>query len=187
MDLGFLRCQPSACQSSQRKGLRHRRFRLHCQSFGGIFANFWSTLGEDCSVRNIFEGNDGGIDTTMSGLVNSSDFQNFNAPYPIITALAVNPSNGYNGCVDATGSSMQYEFHPYEFGSWEQPLRSFSLTQYMGSPLVDNGMALAPSTCLHKFDNFGFLMGASSNNLNYFLRSDSQYDPVVRTAWSGAE
>ena len=118
--------------------------------------------------QNIFESNAGGISTTMSGLVNSSDFQDFNAPYPIITALAIDPSDGYNGCVDATASSTQYEFHPYEFGSWEQSVRASSLTQYMGSPLVDNGMALAPSTCLHNFDNLGFLMGASRNNFNSF-------------------
>lgn len=118
--------------------------------------------------QNILQDNDGGIKTTISGLMNSSDFQDFNVPYPIITALAIDPSNGYNGCVDATASSTQYEFHPYEFGSWEKPVRSFSLTRYMGSPLVDNGMALAPSNCLHNFDNLGFLIGASSNNLNYF-------------------
>lgn len=147
----------------------------------------YSTIAMDCTAKaiagypptlvdtwgrllsqNVFMAEDGGIKTTLSGLVNTSGFQNHEMPYPIVTALGVSPATGQSGCVDASTLSTQIEFHPFEFGSWDVPVREFSQTRFMGSPLVDNGMALASSTCLNGYDNLGFLLGSSANDFNYF-------------------
>jgi len=60
-------------------------------------------------------GNDGGVSKTMSGIKTYSNFTSFNAPYPIIAALGVKTFQ--NECLPGPNAT-QYEFHPYEFGSW---------------------------------------------------------------------
>jgi len=60
-------------------------------------------------------GDDGGVSKTMSGIKTYSNFTSFNAPYPIIAALGVKTFQ--NECLPGPNAT-QYEFHPYEFGSW---------------------------------------------------------------------
>lgn len=101
----------------------------------------------------------------LSSLVNRSDFQQSNLPYPIFTALNVDPRRNITGCNRADLSSPQYELHPFEFGSWDSGIRSFSQMAFMGSQSVA-GFAPSSATCINGFDNLGFLMAASSNSFN---------------------
>ncbi|KPI44967.1 Lysophospholipase 2 [Cyphellophora attinorum] len=103
----------------------------------------------------------------LSSLVNRSDFQEASQPYPIITALNVDPRRNISGCNYGDLSSTQYEFHPFEFGTWDLGTRSFSQTAFMGS---QSTASFAPSsaTCINGFDSLGFVMGASSNPFNLF-------------------
>lgn len=112
---------------------------------------------------------EGGSERTvwLSSLVNRSDFQKASQPYPIITALNVDPRRNISGCNYGHLSSTQYEFHPFEFGTWDSGIRSFSQTAFMGSQSTA-GFAPSSATCIHGFYSLGFLMGASSNPFNLF-------------------
>ena len=68
-------------------------------------------------------GIDGGAAVTLSGIADQSSFRNHSAPYPIMTAIGVDPS--MRRC-DPPPSATQYELHPYEFGSWDAGVRAFS-------------------------------------------------------------
>lgn len=116
---------------------------------------------------HVLGGDDNEASGTFSSLMNRTDFLAHSMPYPIITALNVDPRQNLSGCNYGTPDSPQYEIHPYEFGSWDSGIRSFSSTQFMGSQSVA-GMALSSSTCITGFDNMGFLLGASSNTFNYY-------------------
>ena len=102
-------------------------------------------------------GQEGGIDTTLSEITTYSNFTSYNAPYPVITALGVNRFEGI--CIPQPNAT-QYEFHPYEFGSWDQGVDAFVSTEYLGTPF-SNG---SPSgNCITNFDNLGYILGTSSN------------------------
>lgn len=139
---------------------------LVAKALAGYPPTLADTWGRLLSQHFLY-GADGGVTKTLSGMVNSSDWQGYNMPYPILTALAIDPSAGSSRCISADSSSPQYEFHPVEFGSWDPNIRSFARTAYMGSP-SSNGMALSRGTCVHGFDNLGFLLAASGNEFNYW-------------------
>ena len=103
-------------------------------------------------------GTDGGVMDTMSGVASTSNFTSHNAPYPIITAL------GSNRLIDGTcipqPNATQYEFHPYEFGSWDDGVDAFVVSEYLGTSF-SNGK---PSgTCITHYDQLGYVLGTSSN------------------------
>jgi len=121
----------------------------------------------------LFNGANGGVGTTLSGITADSNFSSHNAPYPIITALGVRPDRLEQGlwmCINGFNDSVQYEFHPYESGSWDSNVRAFTPTRYLGSPLND-GVPLSSSACMTGYDNLGFLAAASSNVFNFFCAS----------------
>ncbi|KAJ9612932.1 hypothetical protein H2200_002873 [Cladophialophora chaetospira] len=102
-------------------------------------------------------GPDGGVVDTVSGIASTSNFTSHNAPYPIITAL------GSNRLIDGTcipqPNATQYEFHPYEFGSWDAGVDAFVVTEYLGTSF-SNGEAI---TCVTHYDQLGYVLGTSSN------------------------
>ena len=59
--------------------------------------------------QNLIEGENSGEDTTLSGLLNNSNFQAYDWPYPIITALGPDPTGDFDGCVYADLAATQYE------------------------------------------------------------------------------
>lgn len=102
-------------------------------------------------------GQEGGIDTTISDITTYSNFTSHQAPYPIITALGVNRFEGI--CIPQPNAT-QYEFHPYEFGSWDEEVNGFVSSKYLGTSFSDG----TPSgNCITNFDNLGFILGTSSN------------------------
>ncbi|KXT04199.1 hypothetical protein AC578_102 [Pseudocercospora eumusae] len=105
-------------------------------------------------------GKDGGDEIRMSGLTTLSNFTSFNVPYPIITALGVD--NSYQGQCTPTINATQYEFHPYEYGSWDSGVSAFALTQFMGTNIT-NGQATQSGKCIKDYDNIGYIFGTSSD------------------------
>ena len=103
-------------------------------------------------------GTDGGVMDTMSGIASTSNFTAYNAPYPIITAL------GSNRLIDGTcipqPNATQYEFHPYEFGSWDDGVDAFVVSEYLGTSF-SNG--IPSGTCITHYDQLGYVLGTSSN------------------------
>ncbi|KEF59727.1 uncharacterized protein A1O9_04573 [Exophiala aquamarina CBS 119918] len=98
---------------------------------------------------------------TLSGLIKGPMLSTFETPYPIITALGSNLNIDQRGCDMINNKSLQYEFHPYETGTWEAGHRIFTKTEFLGTPL-SNGVPLADELCMRKFDNLGFILAISS-------------------------
>jgi lysophospholipase len=111
-------------------------------------------------------GADGGVATTLSGIVGNSNFVSRSVPYPIITAIETYPDQ----CLPDNGNT-QFEMHPYEFGSWDKGVKAFIETEYLGTTFA-NGVPAG--SCTTNFDNLGFILGTSSN-----LFSEACADPAA--------
>jgi lysophospholipase len=107
----------------------------------------------------LLQGPQGGVSTRLSDLSGQSNFTQYNVPYPIITAIGVPGYQG--GCVPAD-NAPQYEFHPYEYGSWDTGISAFATTQYMGTAMT-NGTPTVPGNCTINYDNLGYIFGTSSD------------------------
>lgn len=103
----------------------------------------------------LLEATDGGVEQTMSSISDASSFQGHNAPYPIITALGIEPGE----CI-AERNATQYEFHPFEFGSWDAGVASFVESEYLGTSF-SNGQP--QGQCVTHYDQLGYVLGTSSN------------------------
>ncbi len=139
---------------------------LVAKSLSGYPPTLSDTWGRILS-QHLLYGEGGGVAKSLSGIVNNTAWPNYSMPYPILTALAIDATAGSAGCISADLSSPQYEFHPFEYGSWDDSVQTFARTEQMASPSV-NGMALARGACVHNFDNLGFLLAASGNEFNYW-------------------
>jgi lysophospholipase len=106
-------------------------------------------------------GLDGGVATRLSSITGFSNFTTHNVPYPIITALGVKTFQG--DCLPGPNAT-QYEFHPFEFGSWDAGVKAFTRTAYLGSPLA-NGVS-STGTCIMNYDNLGYVLGTTSSLFN---------------------
>lgn len=102
-----------------------------------------------------------GAPRTFSGLMNSPMFSAFRTPFPIITALGSDLNMDSRGCDMIGNRSLQYEFHPFETGTWDAGYRVFTRTAFLGTPLT-NGIPLAEDLCIRKFDNLGFILATST-------------------------
>lgn len=126
-------------------------------------AGFDSTIvdpwGRLLSYQLLYGAN-GGQETRLSSLTSYSNFTSFNVPYPIMTALGVDKSS--QGQCAPTLSATQYEFSPYEYGSWDQGVSAFASTKYMGSDLT-NGVPTRSGRCTQHYDNLGYVLGTSSD------------------------
>nr|OQO31906.1 hypothetical protein B0A51_01101 [Rachicladosporium sp. CCFEE 5018] len=107
----------------------------------------------------LLQGPDGGVATYMSSLATFSNFTNYNVPYTVITALGALVSKGQ--CAPPLNAT-QYEFGPYEFGSWDAGVSAFTQTKYLGSNL-SNGKPVVPAVCTAQYDNLGYIFGTSSD------------------------
>lgn len=74
-----------------------------------------------------------------------------------------------------------YEFNPYEFGSWDEQVYSFTPTQYLGSN-VNNGQPVDENICVTGYDNAGFTMGTSSSLFNAALTEISGTSSSILTS-----
>jgi lysophospholipase len=64
----------------------------------------------------LLRGNDGGAAKTMSSISLWPSWRLYKSPFPIMTATSVNDIT--TSQCDPTHETLQYEFSPYEFGSW---------------------------------------------------------------------
>ena len=110
----------------------------------------------------LLSGNDGGVGDTVSGLTGLSGFAGASVPFPIITALGVDTAGG--NCI-APANATQYEFTPYEFGSWDSGVAAFTPIKYLGSSL-SGGSPTQAGSCITGYDNQGYILGTSSTLFN---------------------
>ena len=97
----------------------------------------------------------GGVADTWSGVTQQSNFTSAAVPFPIITAVGVDGSQGE--CYPQNPNDPIYELTPYEFGSWDTGDAGFAQMQYIGS---------RGTSCVTGYDNLGYIMGTSSNVLD---------------------
>lgn len=107
----------------------------------------------------LLEGRFGGVSKYMSSLATYDNFTNHNAPFPIITAVGVVADE--DQCTPPDDAT-QYEFHPFEFGSWDEGVSAFTPVKYLGSDL-NNGQPEEEGKCVIQYDNLGYVFGTSSN------------------------
>jgi lysophospholipase len=103
----------------------------------------------------LFQGASGGVSTRLSSIPTLSNFKSYNVPFPIITAVGVQPGSCQPG-MDAP----IYEMTPYEFGSFDSGIEAMMQMSYLGSPLK-NGKTTGQ--CVQNFDNIGFITATTSN------------------------
>ncbi|CAI4051125.1 lysophospholipase SKDI_15G1450 [Saccharomyces kudriavzevii IFO 1802] len=107
--------------------------------------------------------NRGGVGLTWSSIRDFPAFQNAEMPFPISVA-----DGRYPGTKVINLNATVFEFNPFEMGSWDPSLNSFTNIKYLGTN-VSNGIPLARGKCTAGFDNAGFIMGTSSTLFNQFL------------------
>ncbi|KAG7662721.1 uncharacterized protein J8A68_003780 [[Candida] subhashii] len=100
---------------------------------------------------------------TWSDIRNMEAFANQDMPFPFITALGRKP-----GTVVYNLNSTVVEMNPFEFGSFDPSLNSFTDIMYLGTN-VSNGKPLGE--CVKGFDNAAFAMGTSASLFNMFLNT----------------
>jgi lysophospholipase len=127
----------------------------------------------------LLKGPFGGVSKYMSSLPTYQNFTDFNAPFPIITAIGVVADE--DQCTPPANGT-QYEFHPYEFGSWDDGVSAFTPIKYLGSEL-DNGKPVKEGKCVVKYDNLGYVLGTSSNIFSAICEvlapANSSADPLA--------
>ncbi|KAK5127855.1 hypothetical protein LTR85_004972 [Meristemomyces frigidus] len=113
----------------------------------------------------LLEGASGGVSKRLSNLTSLSNFTSHNVPYPIITALGVD--NAYSGQCYPDLAATQYEFHLYEYGSWDSGVSAFAQSKYMGTNLTA-GAPTKTNQCTVHYDNLGYILGTSSDVFNEY-------------------
>lgn len=116
---------------------------------------------------------EGGVGDTFSQLATVDVFLQHEVPYPIMTALGV---DGTHGQCTPTLNATQYEFSPYEFGSWDSGVSSFIPIKYLGSIGPHWG-----AEAIERYDNTGYIMGTSSNVFNAICNVTSPFIPAQIT------
>ena len=107
-----------------------------------------------------------GAGVLWSHMTDLPTFQKREFPLPIVVA-ATRPSgfSQLSPIPEIPLNSTQYEFTPWEMGSYDPNLSTFVDIQFMGTHLV-NGKPDNPSACVTGFDQTSFIFGTSSSLFN---------------------
>ncbi|CCK72421.1 uncharacterized protein KNAG_0K00530 [Huiozyma naganishii CBS 8797] len=97
---------------------------------------------------------------TFSTLRDFDVFKNAEMPFPISILDGEFPDEDMVHL-----NATVYEANPFEFGTWDSSLRSFTDIKYLGTD-VNNGAPVNDGQCVSGFDNVGFIMGTSSDVFN---------------------
>lgn len=122
---------------------------------------------------------DGGPAYTFSSIALTPDFEQGQTPFPILVADGRAP-----GEFIVSLNATNFEFNPFEMGSFDSTVFGFVPTRYLASNF-SGGKIPSSGHCVEGFDQFGFVMGTSSSLFNQFLLQNlSSLDiprPVVST------
>ena len=62
--------------------------------------------------------------------------------------------------------TLQYEYTPFEFGSWTGRAKAFAALQYLGTNLT-GGQPIASDRCVEGYDTALFVCGTCLSALNF--------------------
>ncbi|KAK8244761.1 lysophospholipase catalytic domain-containing protein [Phyllosticta capitalensis] len=106
---------------------------------------------------------DGGPAYTFSSIQDDAEFKKGNTPMPILVADERNP-----GETIISGNATNFEFTPWEMGSYDPTVFGFVPLRYVGSNF-SAGSLPTNEACIRGFDNAAYVMGTSSSLFNQFL------------------
>ncbi|KAL6158705.1 Lysophospholipase 1 [Exserohilum turcicum] len=105
---------------------------------------------------------------TFSSIQDGPYFSNGNSPMPILVSDERAP-----GDLIISLNATNFEFNPFEMGSFDPTTFGFAPLKYLGSNFTA-GRLPQNESCIAGFDNLGFVMGTSSSLFNQiFLRLDT--------------
>lgn len=139
------------------------------QGFPPTVTDVWGRL----LSFQLLEGPAGGEAKTLFSITSFSRFGDAEAPYSIITSVSTDTASGQ--CLPGL-NGINYEFTPYEFGSWDSEVSAFTQMRYLGSSLangvplpnrdaLENMIIMAISSAHHRHSST-----KSSSTLNLRLR-----------------
>ncbi|KAH8906252.1 lysophospholipase catalytic domain-containing protein [Coniochaeta sp. PMI_546] len=106
---------------------------------------------------------DGGPAYTFSSIADTPNFQQADTPFPILVADGRAP-----GETIISLNATNFEFNPFEMGSWDPTVYGFAPTKYLASNF-SGGVVPSNGSCVAGFDQIGYVMGTSSSLFNQFL------------------
>jgi lysophospholipase len=127
--------------------------------FNTSLTDYW---GRALSFQ-LVNASEGGPGYTFSSIQDDPDFKNANAPMPILVADGRAP-----GETLISLSTTNFEFNPWEMGSFDPTLYGFAPLRYIGSNFTGGSLPQNES-CIAGFDNVGFVMGTSSSLFNQVI------------------
>lgn len=149
----------------------------HDAGFNTSITDYW---GRGLSYY-LVNATDGGPAYTFSSIADDPDFSNGNAPMPISVSDGRAP-----GETIISLNTTNYEFNPFEMGTWDPTVFGFAPMKYVGSRF-SAGQLLQNDSCIAGFDNVGFVMGTSSSLFNQILLNLNQTDaPQIAVRAIGA-
>lgn len=108
----------------------------------------------------------GGVGYTWSTLQEIEEFTSAEMPF-YIELTKVQKGDGQ--LVDLNSPTV--EINPFEIGSWDPFINSFSQVNYLGTNVTD-GIPEVKGKCVEGFDNVDFFFGTSSNLIEYIDASN---------------
>lgn len=129
----------------------------------GFNTSFTDVWGRALSYNFFPSLKDGGVGLTWDTLRDAEVFKNAEMPFPMSIAVG-----RYPGSSVINLNATNFEFNPFEMGSWDYTLQSFTDVKYVGTN-VSNGVPVEEGKCIAGYDNAGFVMGTSSSLFNQFL------------------
>ncbi|KAL8295529.1 hypothetical protein RB597_009319 [Gaeumannomyces tritici] len=110
----------------------------------------------------------GGLTFTWSGISGLNKFRKFGMPFPILQSVGLDASDEeFYGLKVPRRNSTNWEFNPFEFGTFEGPRGGFMPMEFLGTPL-STGKPMNSSLCVKAFDSVAFVVGASGNAFNFW-------------------
>ncbi|KAI9894630.1 MAG: Lysophospholipase 1 [Vezdaea aestivalis] len=126
---------------------------------GGFDTSITDLWGRGLSFQMV-NFTEGGPGITWSSIADSDFFKNGDAPMPIALADGRAPGEKIISL-----NATNFEFNPYEMGSFDPSLYGFVPLKFLGSNF-SGGVLPGDQKCIAGFDNAGFVIGTSSSLFN---------------------
>ena len=124
---------------------------------------------------------DGGPAYTFSSIAETDSFQKGDTPFPILVADGRAPNETV-----VSLNATNFEFNPFETGSFDPTVFGFAPTRYLASDFRD-GRVSDSGKCVEGFDQIGYVMGTSSTLFNQFLLANLSSSDIPRAVVSAIE